>query len=268
MTSYASVSLPATPASHVTQYPHDGLPDTTPRFTCQSCRRRCVAVEPCRICQSVEYCSAFCQVEHFRSHRIYCPSLALSFDPAVMLATPRTGLLGRHDKPFLQLMSRTYLHGRPAADVYALLIDMYRLSLHDSKWPWDQPEHLLPVVLQSPQEVAAGLELFLKNALLDHSALLPDWWDSVHMAHCMRVGWDVRMDNYYSFLQPSSVASIAEHYGHPLVPLQLRILKEQFDGAPFSDDRACDFLEVLVERESSDTVAQYQHSLVERLKAT
>ncbi|PHH52348.1 hypothetical protein CFIMG_004608RAa [Ceratocystis fimbriata CBS 114723] len=239
--------------------------DTAPLHVCQQCRRRPLILGTCPACQSVHYCKDDCRRTNRPTHRVFCSSLALSLDPAVMLSAPTSGLAGRHDRPFLMLMGRTYLHNRPAIDVYALLIDMFRLARHDRTWPWNQPEHTLPAILQDPQHVAKEMDVFLENAMLDRSGLLPDWWDAVHKAHCLRMGWDVRLNNHFSFLRQGSVTDIAEYYGHPMVPLQLRILMEQFEGAPFSDDKACDYLKMLVERESGETTTQYRNSLSQRL---
>src|SRR5690242_7636079 len=122
--------------------------------TCAVCgaRRHTLPNVYCTKCNTTAYCSLKCQKTDKKAHKqtcgkppppVFIPAAATTTSPTPTRPTQtQTPTARRPDnsadlltqtitKPFTHIDQGTYLHNRPREDVYALLIDTYRLRLSD-----------------------------------------------------------------------------------------------------------------------------------------
>jgi mitochondrial splicing suppressor protein 51 len=71
-----------------------------------------------------------------------------------------------------------------------------------------------------------GFQRFLRLAE-KRNGLLPLWWSQEKAAECMSVGLN---DEWSSLACAIEKSDVAEHYGNPLMPMQLRMFGEQVYG--------------------------------------
>lgn len=96
----------------------------------------------CPACKSA-YCSSGCrildQIRHQRICKHLCKGVSrpkgyrerICFAPGSSAWSPPRGLDRPMPTPFYMLNNKVWMHGRPERDVYRLLIDAYRLRMHD-----------------------------------------------------------------------------------------------------------------------------------------
>ena len=127
------------------------------------------------------------------------------------------------DKPFHALNSRTWLHNRPEADVFTLLIDTHRLRMDDDyKFSGDVDEDSL----YDGGNGKPGFIQFLRTAS-SRPKLLPDWWSPAKAQECVRRG---TIGGWSSLSTPVEKGDIVEHYGNGTMPMQMRMFGEQVIG--------------------------------------
>ncbi|KAK1671518.1 hypothetical protein BDP55DRAFT_706805 [Colletotrichum godetiae] len=123
------------------------------------------------------------------------------------------------NRPFTKLDNGTWLHDRPEADVYRLLVDAYRLRVED-------------YIYGGAEDGLEGFRRVMKKAA-KRKGLLPAWWCPKKQAACERLdgaegddGDDDNDDYYYDLGSAVEKADIIERYGNPRFPIQLRIFAE------------------------------------------
>ncbi|KAF9561122.1 hypothetical protein EC968_005838 [Mortierella alpina] len=189
----------------------------------------------CAKCKSAFYCSRSCQTTHWKVHKKTCAALSANTmgQPVPPAATPSTNtshraapstgspLSVRIAKPFHKLHDKTWLHGRSEQDVYMLLIDCFRFMLEDNySLEGDVDDD---TVYGGAPDSSPAFARFLKQAE-ERPGLLPSWWSAEKAAACMRLG---KTKGWSSLAHAVEKADIQDHYGESLMPMQLRMLREQ-----------------------------------------
>ncbi|CAO3565365.1 unnamed protein product [Mortierella alpina] len=189
----------------------------------------------CAKCKSAFYCSRDCQTSHWKVHKKACAALSANTmgQPDPPAAAPSTNtssraapsaaspLSVRLEKPFHKLHDKTWLHGRPEQDVYMLLIDSYRMMQEDN-YSLEADVDADSVYGGAPDSRGA-FKRFLKQAEA-RPGLLPSWWSPEKAAACLRFGLS---DAWNSLSHAVEKHDIVDHYGDPLMPMKLRMLREQ-----------------------------------------
>ncbi|KAH6711912.1 putative MYND domain protein [Leptodontidium sp. MPI-SDFR-AT-0119] len=189
----------------------------------------------CAKCQTTAYCSRDCQRAHWKTHKQVCARNAASAwnastsntAPGASASTslPK-GLTIAIDKPFHRLNSKTWMHDRPEEDVYKLLIDTYRFRMEDNfNLEGDRNKESL---YGGAADGRIGFVRFLGLAE-SRTGLLPSWWSTDKGKECIALG--LGSDNGWSSLAHKvAKRGLIEHYGNPLMPMQLRLFGEQVYG--------------------------------------
>lgn len=210
--------------------------------TCAKPRSDCVSLKRCGICQITRYCSKECQIINWRAHKQVCASIAMSAgpqpspEPAGTGNTPfqaspslhhpnqdgniAKGLVVDVDKPFHRLNAKMWLHGRPERDVFKLLIDTYRLRMDDNM---KAGEVDADSVYGASSDGQGGFRRFLCLAE-EQAGLLPSWWSQEKAVECTDLGLS---GGWSSLASAVGKSEIVEHYGSPVMPMQLRMFGEQ-----------------------------------------
>lgn len=115
-----------------------------PQACCAKCKKTGGTLTSCERCDVV-YCSRSCQVAHWKAHKKTCardrdnrPSSSATGPETTSsaggagAASGTSGLVMDMPMPFTRLEKGIYLHDRPEADTYQLLIDTHRLRLEDT----------------------------------------------------------------------------------------------------------------------------------------
>ena len=138
------------------------------------------------------------------------------------------GLAVAIEKPFHHLHDEKWLHDRPEKDVFKLLIDTYRLRVED-EYVFTGDVHfdsLSGGSADGRRDFRRFLGLAEKRA-----GLLPSWWSWKKAAECTAFGWSGRWSSLAAAVEKHD---IIEHYGDPLMPMQLRMFGEQvYKNTPF-----------------------------------
>lgn len=137
--------------------------------------------------------------------------------------TPK-GLSVAIDKPFHRLEAKTWLHDRPEADVYKLLIDTYRLRMDDN-YNLESDADVDGIYGGAP-DGRPGFLRFLRLAET-RPGLLPPWWSQEKAAECEAVGARPGWSSLSTAVEKSDVI---KHYENSEMPMQLRVLGEQVYG--------------------------------------
>jgi mitochondrial splicing suppressor protein 51 len=72
-----------------------------------------------------------------------------------------------------------------------------------------------------------GFEPFLRKVRSKHG-LLPSWWSEEKAAECVRFG--MKEGEWSELARAVKKSDVIEHYGNPVMPIQLRMFKEQVYG--------------------------------------
>ncbi|KAK1637185.1 putative MYND domain protein [Colletotrichum phormii] len=191
-----------------------------------------VTLKNCAKCSTTPYCSRDCQKADWKSHKKTCGLTDASAQPRAGNTTstgtalsPPKGLDQPITRPFTKLDNGTWLHDRPEADVYRLLIDAYRLHVED-EYNIDG-EAAEDSIYGGAEDGLEGFRGFVKKAA-KRKGLLPAWWSSEKQAACERLGGAEGDDDddYYDLGSAVEKADIIERYGDPRFPMQLRMFAE------------------------------------------
>ncbi|KAG5996172.1 hypothetical protein E4U43_002905 [Claviceps pusilla] len=196
------------------------------------------------------------------------------------IVSPCRGLSSPQLRPFTKLKARTWLHGRPADDVFRLLIDSYRLHSYD-KFQFEG-ENKLGSIFAGATDSSSDFDAYLTVAAATRTektegtdtestgeaegletttcllpSLLPTWWTRASHQECMQLGRRQDDKQFHDLHVPLSQAMTIDYYQDASFPTQLRIFAEQVMGQPVLMRGCTPLLEqlVLVEEEeiSGDT---------------
>ena len=227
--------------------------DSNTSLKCASCGKSAPESTPlkrCAKCQTTRYCSHGCQKDHWKEHKkIFkqgaaagagagnTPRPPTTRPPGIRLDSSTSssnnsntsrGLSAPFKKPFHALNNKTYLHNRPEKDVFKILIDSYRMRTEDEyKFTGDVDKD--SIYNEAPNGYA-GFQRFLRAAE-GRNVILPEWWSTEKAKQCLRVGQQRGWSDLCCAIEKGDVV---EHYGNPLMPMQLRMLAEQIlESSPF-----------------------------------
>lgn len=180
----------------------------------------------CPWCLDLYYCSRECQQADWRGgHYEVCvthPRVLKEVEGprADEVLSPPKGVKGIA-KPFTHLQKGTFLYDRPKMDVFRILIDSYRLRVHD-KWRVEMRIDRGSIFAGHFHDLIP-FERFLHRATRIPK-LLPGWWNDNKQRDCARLGMD--KSQWHDLHIPANKDDIVEYYDDPNFPLQLRLLGE------------------------------------------
>ncbi|KAM3439000.1 hypothetical protein NHJ13734_003935 [Beauveria thailandica] len=203
---------------------------------CASCAKSPpeVKLKHCVQCPEVKYCGRPCQTAHWPIHRAVCNSQTGSnarsagntnarsgaaatggSSSASAKLSPPKGLEKGIATPFTHLDKGTWLHDRPHKDVYALLVDAYRLRVEDMYNLEGEIEE--GSLYGGASSGLAGFRRFLARVAA-RPGLLPPWWDAG------------KKKDWHDLRCAVEKSDIIEHYGDAQFPMQLRMFAEAVYG--------------------------------------
>ncbi|KAL7793005.1 hypothetical protein V8C37DRAFT_402056 [Trichoderma ceciliae] len=204
-----------------------------PHSACARCRHNPAISKPaltllsCNNCKSVEYCSLQCQLADWVAHKsLYCVNPAII--PAGTLAKPhRVPFLRTYiTNPFARLCKGIWLHDRHKQDVYALLVDSFRLR---------EADDFLYARMRNSESIYNGrvsscpaFRRFLDKA--EAKGLMPPWWSDQKRVECLTMGLDQRSDNYHDLYATTRDVEILVVYEDAIMVMQLRMFAESVLG--------------------------------------
>ena len=177
---------------------------------CASCGRTASAdvyLKHCARCRTTQYCSRDCQKTDWKQHKKPCTETASAKDNTDShLRPPNAGsntsittritqknLIAPINKPFHALKDERWLHYRPKADVYQLLIDTYRLRMEDDYNLTGDAD--FDSIYAGSSSGYRGFRRFLEQIQARNKELLPAWWSDANALECERAG---RRDDWSS----------------------------------------------------------------------
>lgn len=214
----------------------------TPHAACARCQHDPAVTQPaltlrsCLNCEAVEYCSVACQLTDWMAHRnLFCVN-PTAIPPATLAKPHRVPFLKTHiSNPFARLAKGIWLHDRHKQDVYALLIDSFRLREADDFNYGGMTNN--DSVYSSRVSSCPAFRRFLYQA--EAKGLMPPWWSDQKRVECLTKGIDKRQDNYHDLHAMTRDIEIVVVYEDAIMTMQLRMFAESVlgKGAAGSDGR-------------------------------
>jgi splicing suppressor protein 51 len=177
----------------------------------------------CEKCKSVEYCSLSCQDADWSAHQImYCVNPGRI--PLEQLAEPHlpSFLKTCLPNPFARLSKGLWLHDRHKVDVYALLIDSFRLRESDDYWYAGLKKK--ESTYNGKENSGSPFRLFLD--LAETRGLMPPWWSRKKRVECLDMGLDQSSDNFHDLCAMTRDIEILVIYESAIMLMQLRMFAE------------------------------------------
>lgn len=211
----------------------DSVEEIAPHTACARCQYSPVnnsqgmTLLTCENCLSVEYCSLGCQDADWGAHQImYCVNpRSIPFE---QLAEPHTPSFLRTSlpNPFARLSKGLWLHDRHKIDVYALLIDAFRLRESDDYWyaGLKKKESLF----NGKESSVSPFRAFL--SLAETKGLMPPWWSHKKRVECLDMGLDSSSDNFHDLCATTRDIEILVIYESAIMLMQLRMFAESVLG--------------------------------------
>ncbi|KAJ9604573.1 hypothetical protein H2200_010686 [Cladophialophora chaetospira] len=163
---------------------------------CATCGKEATEKESlkrCGKCHETQYCSRECQKDDWKMHKRTCGK-----EPT---------------NPF-----KDFLHTQPEQKVYELLIDCYRMQQEDD-YVFSGDVDMDSLYGGAPDS-RSPFRRFLKQAE-KRKGLLLAWWSKEKAQECVKAGM---RGGWSSLRHAIEKSDITEHYGNPLMPMQLRML--------------------------------------------
>nr|XP_018900304.1 PREDICTED: uncharacterized protein LOC109032563 [Bemisia tabaci] len=191
-------------------------------YRCATCHKseNEVPLLRCSRCKRERYCSRECQRANWREHKSDC-----SDDGQGSILNPFAVLDG------------TWFSNRPKHEVFKLLIDVYKMKIEDEYVFEGDVDEDSVYGGASPGTAAQHFRKYLTLITridarrAPQSRILPHWWSrgmiTENVNYALKEGW--------SFIGYAIEKSdVIDHYKNPLMPMQLRAMREQLEG-PDSD---------------------------------
>lgn len=200
---------------------------------CANCRRVPTTTNPtvrllsCENCKSVQYCGPKCQIEDWMAHKnLYCVNPAII--PAATLANPQLVSFLRTNitNPFARLEKGIWLHDRHKLDVFALLIDSFRLREADDFVYADARNN--ESIYNGRHNSFPPFCRYIDRA--EAKGLMPPWWTLAKRADCENKSLDQSDDNYQDIHIIARDIDIIPAYKEPIMLTQLRMFAESVMG--------------------------------------
>ncbi|KAI1749265.1 hypothetical protein F4782DRAFT_533553 [Xylaria castorea] len=183
---------------------------------CTKCKKELDDEQMRECCNGIYYCSRKCEHADYVNHEKFCSKPVVVKEPARPLAEP--ALIKDIYDPFNRLKKGDYLHGRPDTDVYMILIDAYRLRLHDNyAFHNVRPEDRIDF---TSKDGVADFRRFLCQAKAI-PRMMPSWWDKKKQAECVELGCQT---GWSSLTTTISDSDVCKHYN----PLKLYTARKRF----------------------------------------
>lgn len=170
----------------------------------------------CAKCRSTQYCNKECQRKDWKMHKLICG------EPKDAPETPT----GNSTNPLFDLLGGSALHQLPEKEVYTYLIDSYRMRVEDD---YVFTGEISYNSLYGGGQPINDFRRFL-NMAEKRRGLLPSWWSVAKRRECEKVAVDESGWSCLAFAVEKS--DIQEHYGNPMMPMQLRVFAEKVYGKP------------------------------------
>ncbi|KAF1360784.1 hypothetical protein EJ07DRAFT_114520 [Lizonia empirigonia] len=198
---------------------------------CANCKKTAVGLRACSRCHTVQYCGRDCQKADWKTHKKACSTSAQQAfvegrtRPSGSESTPRLRNLEKHiPNPFTRLDQGVYLHDRPEADVFMLLIDSFRMRQADD---YDfEMKTTPPSIYTGASSSIEPFRQYLSKAATAGS-LLPLWWTDAKVEECAVFG---ESGAWSDLRKKATKSDITNHYGDGKMPMQLRMLAETVYG--------------------------------------
>lgn len=208
---------------------------------CNTCNKTSTenggSLKRCSKCMITIYCSRECQAADWKLHKKSCsaqytahsngagPQANAKEAPRLQKThcSPKNGFENPITESFIRLENGQWLHDRPETDVYRLLIDAYRMRVEDDyTFKGDAP---LGSIYSGRFDSLPDFRRFLKRVeSTNNGSLLPPWWSCEKKKACIKLAMD--RNEWQSLYTQVEKSDIIEHYGNPLLPMQLRAFAE------------------------------------------
>ncbi|KFY17702.1 hypothetical protein V492_00448 [Pseudogymnoascus sp. VKM F-4246] len=173
----------------------------------------CYAPLYCPECSTTGYCGQECHDRNWKS-----------LEPTLGFSSPE----GPHNSGFdvindmFGLSKDDFLHNRPEAEVFTLLIVSFKLRIKD--------EHVFSRNQTGVYVDGKPPALFQKFLLLAESRphLLPGWWSPTMREKCEKLAVNSELGSVVSCVIEKS--DVQDCYGDNMMPLKLRVLNEKICG--------------------------------------
>lgn len=140
-------------------------------------------------------------------------------------SAPRLKNIEKHvPNPFTRLDQSAYLHDRPEADVFKLLIDSFRLREADDL-QFEQKTNPRSIYTGASSSSEPFRQYIAKAASCGF--LLPSWWTDRKFEECVAFG---EGGAWSDLRKKVTKPDIIKHYGDDKMPMQLRMLAEVIYG--------------------------------------
>lgn len=238
----------------------DAIETIAPHTACARCQHNPVnnsqglTLLTCENCLSVQYCSLGCQDADWSAHQImYC--MKPSSIPIEQLVEPhfpsflRTSL----PNPFARLSKGLWLHDRHKIDVYALLIDSFRLREADDYWYAGLKKK--ESAFNGKESSVGPFRVFLN--LAETKGLMPPWWSNKKRVECLGMGLDQSSDNFHDLCAMTRDIEVLVIYESAIMLMQLRMFAESVLGTgPARTNGQLMLQKMVVEEEAARAAAK------------
>ncbi|KAI5778105.1 hypothetical protein EDC01DRAFT_732015 [Geopyxis carbonaria] len=167
----------------------------------------------CTKCKQALYCSRECQKKNWAPfHKVWCGTgIGDNIDPSVFFPDP--------DK---DEEVDDWLHELPPTEVYARLIDCYRMRVADVK-KFSKKD----VGIYAAANPIEAFEEFL--IIAENRDVLPPWWNKRKRLECLSIASKVHVDKsvWLNLGRPITTEQMKAHYNDNMMPEKLRVLAER-----------------------------------------